>query len=87
MIPKINALLKIGESYIFEDYKNAKLFFEKSLETLGYVSSIGIEKKKKVIENKCNFLFVHQGEETNCLEEGIHYAELVYLKIKKQKNY
>lgn len=59
IIPKINALLKIGESYIFEDYKTAKFFLEKSLETLEYVSSSGIVRKKQLIKNTLNFLFIY----------------------------
>ncbi|KFM95180.1 hypothetical protein D0U04_30035 [Bacillus clarus] len=86
VIPKINALLKIGESYIFEDYKTAKFFLGKSLEVLGGVSSLGIARKKQLIENTLNFLFIYWGEEIDCLEEGIHCAELAYLKVKQGKN-
>ncbi|MEK4893930.1 AimR family lysis-lysogeny pheromone receptor [Bacillus sp. FSL M7-0996] len=85
VIPKINALLKLGESYIFEDYKTAKFFLEKSLETLERVSNIGIVRKKQLIKNTLNFLFIYWGEEMDYLETEIHCAELAYLKIKKGK--
>ncbi|KEK24737.1 AimR family lysis-lysogeny pheromone receptor [Bacillus gaemokensis] len=86
IIPKVNALLKMGESYVFENYKTAKFFLEKSFETLEYVSDIKMTKKKQLIKNTLNFLVIYWGQNIDSLEEEIHCAEMAYLKIKQGKN-
>lgn len=47
--PKVNAYLKLGESYIFSanEYERSRYYLEKTLEVIGDSKTIGIEKKEK----------------------------------------
>ncbi|HHT7186868.1 TPA: AimR family lysis-lysogeny pheromone receptor [Bacillus cereus] len=82
--PKVNAYLKLGESYIFSEgeYENAKYYLEKTLQVIGDRKVKGIEKKRKMVQHTLSFLKIHHDEELSDLDV-IHPGELAYLKIKQ----
>ncbi|HHY2674555.1 AimR family lysis-lysogeny pheromone receptor [Bacillus toyonensis] len=82
--PKVNAYLKLGESYIFSanDYERAKYYLEKTLEVIGDSRTNGIEKKRKMVQHTLSFLKIHHDKEINSLDV-VHSGELAYLRIKQ----
>ncbi len=82
--PKVNAYLKLGESYIFSKgkYENAKYYLEKTLQVIGDREVKGIEKKKEMVQHTLSFLKIHHDEEVSD-SDVIHPGELAYLRIKQ----
>ncbi|WP_242259187.1 AimR family lysis-lysogeny pheromone receptor [Bacillus cereus group sp. BfR-BA-01409] len=82
--PKLNAYLKLGESYIFSanEYERAKYYLEKTLEVIGNSKTNGIERKRKMVQHTLAFLKIHHDKEISSLDV-VHPGELAYLRIKQ----
>nr|WP_255290619.1 AimR family lysis-lysogeny pheromone receptor [Bacillus cereus] len=84
--PKVNAYLKLGESYIFSanEYEKAKYYLEKTLEVIGDSKINGIERKRKMVQHTLSFLKIHHDKGISSLDV-VHPGELAYLRIKQGK--
>lgn len=83
-IAEITSLGKLGESYIFEDYEVAKNYLETAISKIGVLSScVGLERKKKQINNTLNFLKVYHWKDIERLEEKLTGMELALFLVKK----
>ncbi|PFF16860.1 hypothetical protein CN324_27020, partial [Bacillus anthracis] len=51
--PKVNAYLKLGESYVFSvgEYENSKYYLEKTLQVIGDRKVEAVEKKKEMVQH------------------------------------
>ncbi|MFI8709912.1 AimR family lysis-lysogeny pheromone receptor [Bacillus sp. NPDC077411] len=83
---KVNAYLKIGESYIFEEgkYELAKKYLEKTLEVLGDPKYQGLKEKKWLVQCTLAFLKIYHWRDLDTLGK-LHPAEAAFLKIKQGK--
>lgn len=83
---KVNAYLKIGESYIFEEgkYELAKKYLEKTLEVLGNPKYQGLKEKKWLVQCTLAFLKIYHWRDLDTLGK-LHPAEAAFLKIKQGK--
>ncbi|MDA2320248.1 AimR family lysis-lysogeny pheromone receptor [Bacillus albus] len=82
--PKVNAYLKLGESYIFSvgEYENSKYYLEKTLQVIGDRKVEAVEKKKEMVQHTLSFLKIHHDKEISDTDV-IHPSELAYLMIKQ----
>ncbi|MGH0678637.1 AimR family lysis-lysogeny pheromone receptor [Bacillus luti] len=82
--PKVNAYLKLGESYVFseDNYEDSKYYLEKTLQVIGDREVDGIVKKKEMVQHTLSFLKIHHDKELTDLDV-IHPSEKAYLMIKK----
>ncbi|PGY28448.1 hypothetical protein COE20_10675 [Bacillus cereus] len=82
--PKVNAYLKLGESYVFSvgEYENSKYYLEKTLQVIGDRKVEAVEKKKEMVQHTLSFLKIHHDKEISDTDV-IHPSELAYLMIKQ----
>ncbi|MEH0979276.1 AimR family lysis-lysogeny pheromone receptor [Bacillus mobilis] len=82
--PKVNAYLKLGESYVFSEgeYENSKYYLEKTLQVIGDKKVEGIEKKKEMVQHTLSFLKIHHDKEISN-SDVVHPSEMAYLMIKQ----
>ncbi|KWU68236.1 hypothetical protein AWW70_00240 [Bacillus mycoides] len=82
--PKVNAYLKLGESYVFSanEYETSKYYLEKTLEVIGDSKTDGIEKKRNMVQHTLSFLRIHHDRDISNLDV-VHPGELAYLRIKQ----
>ncbi|QUG83972.1 AimR family lysis-lysogeny pheromone receptor [Bacillus nitratireducens] len=82
--PKVNAYLKLGESYVFSmnEYEQAKFYLEKTLQVIGYSEIDGIKKKKELVQQTLSFLKIHHDKRIDDIDV-VHLSELAYLRIKQ----
>lgn len=82
--PKVNAYLKLGESYVFSvgEYENSKYYLEKTLQVIGDKKVEAVEKKKEMVQHTLSFLKIHHDKEISNTDV-IHPSELAYLMIKQ----
>ncbi|WIG14954.1 AimR family lysis-lysogeny pheromone receptor [Bacillus thuringiensis] len=82
--PKVNAYLKLGESYVFSvgEYENSKYYLEKTLQVIGDKKVEAVEKKKEMVQHTLSFLKIHHDKEISDTDV-IHPSELAYLMIKQ----
>lgn len=82
--PKVNAYLKLGESYVFSvgEYENSKYYLEKTLQVIGDRKVEAVEKKKKMVQHTLSFLKIHHDKEISDTDV-VHPSELAYLMIKQ----
>lgn len=82
--PKVNAYLKLGESYVFSanEYEKSKYYLEKTLEVIGDSKTNGIERKRKMVQYTLSFLKIHHDKDISNLDV-VHPGEIAYLKIKQ----
>ncbi|MEB9683731.1 hypothetical protein BK742_13865 [Bacillus thuringiensis serovar pingluonsis] len=82
--PKVNAYLKLGESYVFSEaeYENSKYYLEKTLQVIGDKKVEGIEKKKEMVQHTLSFLKIHHDQEISD-SDVIHPGEMAYLMIRQ----
>ncbi|QEL79381.1 AimR family lysis-lysogeny pheromone receptor [Bacillus bombysepticus] len=82
--PKVNAYLKLGESYVFSvgEYENSKYYLEKTLQVIGDRKVEAVEKKKEMVQHTLSFLKIHHDKEISDTDV-VHPSELAYLMIKQ----
>ncbi|MES9732070.1 MULTISPECIES: AimR family lysis-lysogeny pheromone receptor [Bacillus] len=82
--PKVNAYLKLGESYVFSvgEYENSKYYLEKTLQVIGDRKVEAVEKKKEMVQHTLSFLKIHHDKEIS-ETDVVHPSELAYLMIKQ----
>ncbi|MDA1640968.1 AimR family lysis-lysogeny pheromone receptor [Bacillus cereus group sp. TH177-1LC] len=82
--PKVNAYLKLGESYVFSvgEYENSKYYLEKTLQVIGDRNVEAVEKKKEMVQHTLSFLKIHHDKEISDTDV-VHPSELAYLMIKQ----
>lgn len=82
--PKVNAYLKLGESYVFSEgeYETSKYYLEKTLQVIGNRKVKGIEKKKEMVQHTLSFLKIHHDKEISD-SDVIHPGEMAYLMIRQ----
>ncbi|AFU12911.1 prophage helix-turn-helix protein [Bacillus thuringiensis MC28] len=85
--PKVNAYLKLGESYVFSEseYENSKYYLEKTIQVIGDRKIDGVAKKKEMVQHTLSFLKIHHDKEISDLDV-VHPSEMAYLMIKKGNN-
>ncbi|MFC9416888.1 AimR family lysis-lysogeny pheromone receptor [Bacillus mobilis] len=82
--PKVNAYLKLGESYVFSvgEYEYSKYYLEKTLQVIGDRKVEAVEKKKEMVQHTLSFLKIHHDKEIS-ETDVVHPSELAYLMIKQ----
>ncbi|PEG01149.1 AimR family lysis-lysogeny pheromone receptor [Bacillus cereus] len=82
--PKVNAYLKLGESYVFSvgEYESSKYYLEKTLQVIGDRKVKAVEKKKEMVQHTLSFLKIHHDKEISDTDV-VHPSELAYLMIKQ----
>lgn len=82
LLPQAIAYFKLGESYIFEDYKKSKKYLLKAYTLLDGLDYVGITEKRKMFQYTLSFLKIYHLKELDTLKD-IHKAELAFLKIRQ----
>ncbi|MGG1610472.1 AimR family lysis-lysogeny pheromone receptor [Bacillus wiedmannii] len=85
-LQKANSYYNMGESYIFEDYSESKMFLEKSLSILNddvFIGDKDIERKKKRIQSTIIFLKIHHYRDIQDVYHGLDKDGHVYLELRK----
>lgn len=82
--PKVNAYLKLGESYVFSvgEYESSKYYLEKTLQVIGDRKVKAVEKKKEMVQHTLSFLKIHHDKEISDTDV-VHPSELAYLMVKQ----
>ncbi|PFW60805.1 AimR family lysis-lysogeny pheromone receptor [Bacillus sp. AFS075034] len=84
---KAVAYCKIGESYVFSDYKKAKEYMEKSLEIIGEPVNKKLEKRRDKVLNTILFLKIFHGKDLHTINvDDLDPAEKAFLYIKLGMN-
>ncbi|HDR8162190.1 hypothetical protein CBR59_22000 [Bacillus thuringiensis] len=86
---KAVAYCKIGESYVFSDYQNAKEYMEKSLNIIGVPVNKKLEVRREKVLNTLLFLRIYHEKDLHTINpENLDYAEKAFLYVRlgeKQK--
>ncbi|HDR4865698.1 TPA: hypothetical protein QCR55_002047 [Bacillus cereus] len=84
---KAVAYCKIGESYVFSDYQNAKEYMEKSLNIIGVPVNKKLEVRRKKVLNTLLFLRIYHEKDLHTINpENLDDAEKAFLYVKLGEN-
>lgn len=84
---KAVAYCKIGESYIFSDYQNAKEYMEKSLNIIGVPVNKKLEVRREKVLNTLLFLRIYHEKDLHTINpENLDDAEKAFLYVKLGEN-
>ncbi|HDR7735289.1 TPA: hypothetical protein QCX99_002457 [Bacillus thuringiensis] len=84
---KAVAYCKIGESYVFSDYQNAKEYMEKSLNIIGVPVNKKLEVRREKVLNTLLFLRIYHEKDLHTINpENLDDAEKAFLYVKLGEN-
>ncbi|NIL29578.1 AimR family lysis-lysogeny pheromone receptor [Bacillus thuringiensis] len=84
---KAVAYCKIGESYVFSDYQNAKEYMEKSLNIIGAPVNKKLEVRREKVLNTLLFLRIYHEKDLHTINpENLDDAEKAFLYVKLGEN-
>ncbi|QDD83799.1 Prophage helix-turn-helix protein [Bacillus cereus] len=84
---KAVAYCKIGESYVFSDYQNAKEYMEKSLNIIGVPVNKKLEVRREKVLNTLLFLRIYHEKDLHTInQENLDDAEKAFLYVKLGEN-
>ncbi|ACO28352.1 AimR family lysis-lysogeny pheromone receptor [Bacillus cereus] len=84
---KAVAFCKIGESYVFSDYKKAKDYMEESLKVIGNPVNKKLEVRREKVLNTLLFLRIYHKKDLNTINlENLDDAEKAFLNVRLGEN-